>query len=94
MTDLQWDFDNDGAWTAESKLPFGFMDGSPCDGLMCGYDIGVCEDGTFAVSGDRDLFERKQWPKTFPSLKAAQAWCNENEKRLAEIMAEEAKVAQ
>lgn len=66
---LRWTFDGSGEWEASSV----FHDG----GNPFMWRIGVCDDGTFAVSeSDSELTGHKE---TFCSLDAAKAFCQYHE---------------
>lgn len=66
---LRWTFDGDGEWEASSSMRDG---GNPFV-----WRIGVCDDGTFAVSeSDSELTNCKE---TFCSLDAAKAFCQYEE---------------
>ena len=63
---LRWTFDGSGEWFAESAI-----------GVSLFWRIGVCDDGTFAVSESSSELTRRR--ETFDSLADAKAFCNHEE---------------
>ncbi len=68
---LSWHFDGQGEWTSESALTD--------EGIGFGYTIGVCDDGTFDVSGSANELLGDDKIDCFPTLQAAKDWCQANE---------------
>lgn len=67
---MRWQFDHQGSWEADSQMQ---DHGAPLQ-----WRIVVMEDGTFAVNeSDRELTVLKS---CFPTLAAAQGYCQEVEK--------------
>lgn len=62
---MNWTFDGTGEWEAESSLHD--------EGVPFIWRIGVCDDGTFDVSGADDELTRRT--QTFKYLHSAQAFC-------------------